>query len=73
MQEPSQATTGQDKDMHKLSIHLKCYCCGKQGYSAVECKHKKAKCCLCQKVGHFARVWQTAGSKSTAHKDASYA
>ena len=26
MQEPSQATTGQEEDMHKLSIHLKCYC-----------------------------------------------
>ena len=30
MQEPSQATTGQEEDMHKLSIHLKCYRCGKQ-------------------------------------------
>ena len=70
MQEPSQATTGQEEDMHKLSIHLKCYRCGKQGHSAVECKHKKAKCRLCQKIGHFARVCQTAGSKSTVHKDA---
>ena len=70
MQDPSQATTGQEEDMHKLSIHLKCYRCGKQGHSAVECKHKKAKCRLCQKVGHLARVCQTAGSKSTVHKDA---
>ena len=31
--ENSQATTGQEKD---ISIHFKCYCCGKQGHSAVE-------------------------------------
>ena len=70
MQEPSQATTGQEEDMHKLSIHLKCYRCGKQGHSSVECKYKKAKCRLCQKVGHLARVCQTAGSISAFHKDA---
>ena len=68
MQEPSQVTTGQEEDMHKLSIHFKCYRCGKQGHSAVECKHKMAKCRLCQKVGHFARVCQAAGSKSSGTK-----
>ena len=42
-------------------------------YAALQCSgmqaYKKAKCCLCQKVGHLARVCQTAGSKSTVHKD----
>ena len=66
MQEP----TGQEEDMHNLSIPFKCYHCDKQGHSAVECKHKKAKCKLCQKVGHLARVLQAKGSKSTVHKDA---
>ena len=58
MQEPSQVTAGQEEDMHKLSIHFtgKCYRCGKQGHSAVECKRKRAKCQLCQKAGHLARL-----------------
>ena len=59
MQEPSQDITGQEEDMHKLSIQFKCYRCGKQGHSATECKFKKAKCYLCQKVGHLSRVCQT--------------
>ena len=63
MQELSQVTTRQENDMLNLSIHFKCYRCGKQGHSTVKCKHKKAKCCLCQKVGHLARVCQTAGRK----------
>ena len=70
MQEPSQDITGQEEDMHKLSIQFKCYRCGKQGHSATECKFKKAKCYLCQKVGHLARVCQATSGKSTAGKDA---
>ena len=53
MQEPSQETT---EGVHKLSIGFKCYRCGKQGHSAAECKHKKAKCHLCLKVGHLASL-----------------
>ena len=67
MQEPSQETT---EGVHKLNIGFKCYRCGKQGHSAAECKHKKAKCHLCLKVGHLARVCQAGGNKSTVQKDA---
>ena len=70
MQEPSQDITGQEEDMHKLSIQFKCYCCRKQRHRATECKFKKAKCYLCQKVGHLARVCQATSGKSTAGKDA---
>jgi len=51
MQEPQQVT----QEMHKLRMEIKCYRCGKQGHNAVECKHKKAKCHLYQKVGECAR------------------
>ena len=67
MQEPSQETT---EGVHKLSIGFKCYRCGKQGHSAAECKHKKAKCHLCLKFGHLARVCQAGGSRRTVQKDA---
>ena len=67
MQEPSQETA---EEMHKLSLEFKYYRCGKQGHGAAECKHKKAKCHLCLKVGHLTRVCQAAGSKNTAQKDA---
>ena len=70
MQEPSQDITGQEEDMHKLSIQFKCYRCGKQGHSATECKFKKVKCYLCQRVGYLARVCQATSGKSTAGKDA---
>ena len=33
-----------------------CYCCGKQCHSAADCKFKTAKCHMCQKTGHLARV-----------------
>ena len=63
MQEPSQETA---EEMHKVSLlEFKCYRCGKQGHSAAECKHKKAKYRLCLKVGHLARVCQAAGSRNT--------
>ena len=67
MQESSQETT---EEVHKLSIGFKCYRCGKQGHSAAECKHKKAKCHLRLKVGHLAQVCQAGGNKSTVQKDA---
>lgn len=70
-QEPSHKdTTGQEEDMHKLSIQFQCCCCGKKGYSVTECKFKKASCYLCQKVGHLARVYQATLGKSTVGKDA---
>ena len=68
MQEPAQETAVEE--MHKLSMEFKCYRCGKQGHSAAECKHKSATCRLCLKVGHLARVCQSAGNKNAIKKDA---
>ena len=56
----------QDEDVNVL--HVTCYCCGKKGHKAADCRHKNDKCHACHKTGHLANVCQSNLHKATVNK-----
>ena len=40
-------------------LHITCYCCGKEGHKAQDCRHKNAKYHACHKTGNLAKVCQS--------------
>ena len=46
-------------DTNILASHETCYHCEKQGHASSVCRFRTAKCNLCQKIGHLARVYRS--------------
>jgi len=49
----------EDNTANAISSYGFCYRCGYEGHSASMCGFKIAKCHVCQKVGHLARVYRS--------------
>ena len=67
MKEPAKEDARQQEDDINV-LHVTCYCCGKEGHKASNCKHKNAKCHACHIMGPLGNVCQSSSHKAIIRK-----